>query len=131
MDATSMAVAQAWVDAANACDGDRLTALSDPNVEIVGPRGSARGPAVLRDWLGRAGVTLATRCGFARGEAVVLEQHGVWKTPGAPPGEAEVASRFRVRNGRVVAYERHDDLVEALAVAGLTSLDKQPNVGSG
>jgi len=66
MDATSMAVAQAWVNAANACDGDRLTALSDPNVEIVGPRGSARGPAVLRDWLGRAGVTLATRCGYGR-----------------------------------------------------------------
>ncbi|HEX9950660.1 MAG TPA: nuclear transport factor 2 family protein [Rubricoccaceae bacterium] len=114
-------LARTWVDAANRSDGDALTALSAPDIEIVGPRGSVRGTAVLREWLRRAGLTLTTRRTFARSTAVVLEQRGVWRSPetGEVVGEADVASRFVAESGRITVYERYDALADALAAAGL------------
>ena len=121
-----LAVALAWVDAANRNDPDALVALSAPDVEVVGPRGSVRGAAVLREWVARAGLTLGTRRAFTRGDAVVLEQRAVWRSPetGEVVGEADVASRFRVEGGRVAAYERHDALGAALRAAGLGEPDE-------
>ena len=114
-----------WQEAVNQGDASRLRALSDPTIAIVGPRGVASGVDLLLDWLGRAGLTLTTRGRFARGGAVVLAQHGVWRdlATGAVRGEAEVASFFRVADGLVSHYERRDTLAEALAAAGLTERD--------
>ena len=123
-----LAVVRAWIDAANRQDGGGLVALSDPDIEIVGPRGAVRGAAVLRDWLERAGLTLETRRTFARGGAVVVEQRGVWRSTetGEVMGEADVASRFAVDRGRVTAFERFDTLDAALAAAGLSASDALP-----
>lgn len=125
MSATSSAIAHAWVEAANRQDGDRLTELSSPDIEIVGPRGSVRGTAVLREWLTRAGLTLESKRTFVRGGTVVVEQYGVWRSveTGEAAGEASVASRFEVEGGRIVAYERFDDLGAALTAAGLEESD--------
>jgi hypothetical protein len=46
----------AWHEALNAGDAERVASLSHPEVEIGGPRGSARGRQVLKDWVGRANV---------------------------------------------------------------------------
>ncbi len=121
-----LAIVQAWQDAANAQDVDRLLALSDPAIEVIGPRGSGRGHQLLRDWLGCAGLRLATRRVFARGDAVVLAQHGVWRSveTGEVTGEADLASRFRVAGRRVVQFARHDSLDAALAEAGLDHSDE-------
>ena len=59
-----------WVEAANREDAHRLEELSSPEIEIVGPRGTVRGAAILQEWRGRAGLTLETRRGFARGKTV-------------------------------------------------------------
>ena len=120
------AIVQAWQDAANAQDVDRLLDLSDPDIEVIGPGGSGRGHQLLRDWLGRAGLRLQTRRAFARGDAVVLAQHGVWRSieTGDVIGEAAVASRFRVAGQRVVQFARHDSLDAALAEAGLDYSDE-------
>jgi hypothetical protein len=120
-------VVQDWLKAANHQDVTSLLALSDPNIEVVGPRGSGFGSQLLRDWLQRAGLTLQTRRTFARGDVVVLAQHGVWRSleTGAV-GEAEVASRFRVNGGHVVQFARHDDLALALREAGLCEADEVP-----
>ena len=120
------AIVQAWQDAANAQDVARLLDLSDPDIEVIGPRGSGRGHQLLRDWLGRAGLRLQTRRAFARGDAVVLAQHGVWRSieTGDVIGEAAVASRFRVAGQRVVQFARHDSLDAALAEAGLDYSDE-------
>ncbi|HJT76825.1 MAG TPA: nuclear transport factor 2 family protein, partial [Gemmataceae bacterium] len=75
-----LAVVRAWQEAANRQDAERLVELSTPDVEVVGPRGSGHGHQLLRDWLGRAGLTLETRRAFTRGDAVVLAQHGVWRS---------------------------------------------------
>lgn len=126
MSASSVVTAHAWIDAANRQDGDGLVALSHPNIEISGPRGAVHGAAVLRDWVVRAGLRLENRRTFARGGAVVVAQRGLWQSgeTGAFTGEAEVASRFTVENGRVVAFERHDDLAAALAAADLEASDE-------
>jgi len=119
-------VAAAWQQAANDQDAERLLAVSDPNIEVVGPRGSGYGHQLLRDWLGRAGLALTTLRIFARGETVVLAQRGVWRSieGGDVMGERDLASRFDVQNGRVVRFARYDSLAEALEAAGLTVADE-------
>ena len=126
--ASSVTVVQAWQDAANTQNVDGLIALSDPNIEIIGPRGSGYGHQLLRDWLGRAGLRLETLRVFARGDAVVVEQHGVWRSveTGDVTGERDIASRFRVDGERIVQFARYDSLSEALAEADLTFADEKP-----
>lgn len=121
-----VATVQAWQEAANAQDKGRLLELSDPNIEIVGPRGSAHGHEVLAAWLGRAGLVLETTRTFTRGDAVVLAQRGVWRSPetGEVTGEADLACGFRVAAGRVTRFSRHDRLDEALEQARLTETDE-------
>lgn len=126
---SSRDIVRRWLDAANRQDVETLLALSDPDIEIVGPRGSARGHQFLRDWLARAGLNLETRRAFARGDSIVLAQRGVWRAPesGAIVGEADVASVFRVSGGRVVRYARHDELAVALRDAAMDESDEVPD----
>lgn len=126
-DQDAVALVQAWQDAANRQDVERLLALSDANIEIVGPRGSGFGHQLIRDWLARAGLTLETQRVFMRDNVVVMAQHGVWRSAetGAITGEAELATRFRVQDGRIVQFARHDQLETALAEAGLSAADER------
>jgi hypothetical protein len=123
---TPVPVAQAWQDAVNAQDEARLIELSHPEIEIVGPRGVARGHEVLLLWLGRAGLSLETKRIFAGEESVVFAQHGVWHTPetGVVQGEAEVFTSFRIAGGQVTELARYDTLAEALGRAGLSEADE-------
>ena len=125
-EADPVAIVQAWHDAANRQDIGGLLALSDPNIEIVGPRGSGYGHQLLRDWLVRAGLRLETLRVFGRDDVVVVAQHGVWRSveTGDVMGEQDLASWFRVANGQVTQYARSDSLDEALAAAGLTQADE-------
>jgi hypothetical protein len=118
-------IAEAWQQAANQQDSERLLALSDPNIELVGPHGAGFGHQLLRDWLARAGLTLTTLRAFGRGNTVVLAQHAIWRSveTGEAAGERDLASRFDVEGGRVVRFERHDNLDAALAAAGLNAAD--------
>lgn len=117
----------AWQDAANQQDIERLMELTDANIELIGPRGSGYGQQLVREWLGRAGLTLTTQRTFVRDATVVVAQHGVWRAPesGEITGEADLASRFRVADGRVVQFARHDTLETALAEAGLSEADER------
>ena len=117
---------RAWQDAANVQAKGRLLELSDPDIEIVGPRGSGYGHELLEAWLARAGLTLETKRVFAQGDAVVLLQHGVWRSPETSDvtGEADVASSFKVSRGVIKRFSRHDKLGEALAQAQLTEIDE-------
>jgi O-acetyl-ADP-ribose deacetylase (regulator of RNase III) len=108
-----VAVVNAWLDAVNAGDVDRVLAWSAPEVEIVGPRGAARGHDVLRQWIVRAGASFVTLGVKDRGEQVVAEQLGVWRTDAAPR-EARLVTRFVVRDGRVQLLQRYDSLEQAL-----------------
>lgn len=125
-------VVLAWIEAANAGDVERLLALSAPNIEVVGPRGSGTGHQLLREWLARAGLTLDTKHVFAGREAVVLEQRGVWRAQetGEVTGERALASAFRVEGERVAWFARFDDLDAALAAVGLSRMDERRPAGA-
>lgn len=123
---TPLKAATAWQEAVNAQDEALLLLLSHPDIKIVGPRGTAQGHEVLAAWLGRAGLTLETRRTFAKGDAVVFAQRGVWQSvaAGEPQGEADVASSFLVQNRQVAEIARFDTLAEALSHAGLSEADE-------
>jgi hypothetical protein len=118
-------VVRAWHDAVNVGDADALVALSDENIEVGGPRGSARGHAILRDWLERAGIQLAPRRWFASPAELVVEQAATWRGPdGAVTDPQIIASSFTVEHGKVTRTLRYGSLQEALAATGLTLLDE-------
>lgn len=126
---TSLRVVRAWQEAANQRDVERLLELSAPDIEVVGPRGSGFGRQLLKEWLGRAGLTLTTLHEFVRGETVVLEQRGVWHDldTGAVTGDKTLASAFRVNDQQQIArFARYDQLGEALEATGLDHTDEHP-----
>jgi ketosteroid isomerase-like protein len=127
MSSDPVRIVHEWLAAVNAGDVEGALALTAPDVAIIGPRGAARGHQVLRAWMGHAGATFQTRETFAAGDAVVVAQHGVWRDgeTGEIRGEAGVATRFRVADGRVAEMERYDELPVALQAAGLTEADRR------
>ena len=115
MDETkAVRVVGAWHAALNGGDVQALVRLSDRAITVGGPRGTASGTQLLREWVERAKVRLEPRRIVPRGEAVVVEQEATWEDadPDDPP--AVVASVFVVRNGRVASVVRFDDLQTAL-----------------
>jgi hypothetical protein len=126
MERNPVATVQEWQAAVNAQDRERLLALSASTIEIVGPRGSGYGHQLLSDWLERAGLSIEARRSFARGDSVVVEQHGTWRSPqtGAVAGAAAMASHFRAAAGQVSYFARYDSLEAALDAAGLSAADE-------
>ena len=119
---------RAWHKAVNRGDADALVALCDDDIEVGGPRGAARGHAILRDWLERAGIELEPRRWFASPVELVVEQAATWRGPdGAATDPQIIASWFTVENGRVTRTIRYGSLEEALAATGLTVLDEVLN----
>jgi ketosteroid isomerase-like protein len=124
MHLTALETVESWHAAMNARDDDQLCALTAHDVELIGPRGTARGLTSLRLWVGRAAYTaqpLRWFCG--RKGHVVVEQRGRW-TSSEVTSERNVASAFSVQHGRVVRYQRFDSLEEALAACALTDDDE-------
>jgi hypothetical protein len=124
--ATSLAIAEEWVDAANDRRIEDVVRLSSRDIEIVGPKGSARGADVLRDWIARAGLTLQTLRSFANNKHVVLEQQGTWQLSenSGAPSTALISTHFTIADGRVSRIARFDSLSAALADASLSSEDE-------
>lgn len=116
-----LAIAQAWQEAANERDIEQLLMLSDPEIEIVGPRGSGFGSSLLKEWLERAGLKLTTVRAIEDGNTVLLEQRGVWRDreTGYVTGERTLASVFQVYDRQVVKFARFDNFETALKTAGL------------
>ena len=116
----------AWHEALNAGDAERVASLAHPEVEIGGPRGSARGRQVLKDWVGRANVRLEPLRSFRRGGTVVVEEAATWHDPqtGETTGAATVATVFELDGGLVAGIFRYDGLEDALQHAGLDGSDE-------
>ncbi|HYH13382.1 MAG TPA: hypothetical protein VD789_13575, partial [Thermomicrobiales bacterium] len=47
-------------------DADAVVSLADAEVEVGGPRGTGTGPDLLREWVGRANVTMTPKRWFAK-----------------------------------------------------------------
>jgi len=117
-------VVEAWHEALNDGDKDRLVALSHPDVEVGGPRGTGNGTRLLREWVDRANVRLKPRRIFHQADAVVVEQEAEWRsaTTGQVTGSQPVASFFVVRDGLVASVLRYEDLADAMSTANLGEL---------
>jgi hypothetical protein len=118
-------IVRAWHEAVNRGDADAVVALSHDDIEVGGPRGSARGSVVLRDWLGRAGIQLEPRRWFDSPSELVVEQVATWQgQDGAVTDPQLIASSFTVEDGKVMRTIRYGSLEEALAATGLTLADE-------
>jgi hypothetical protein len=108
---TPLAVALAWLDAVDRRDRDTLMALSDPQIEIIGPRGTNIGRDTLGIWFDRVALKVRPEAAYGAGDRVIVLHQAEWHDPGdgSLVGEADAASIFRVAAGRVSAYERDDD----------------------
>jgi ketosteroid isomerase-like protein len=103
----------AWHEALNSDDVERLIELSHPDVEVGGPRGTAHGAQVLREWVDRANINLEPGRILQEADTVVVEQEAEWVS--AEPGSHQtVASVFLVHDGLVTSVVRYPGLAEAL-----------------
>jgi ketosteroid isomerase-like protein len=107
-----------WHEALNSADVDRLVTLSHPEVEVGGPRGTAHGMRILREWVDRANIHLEPLRVFHDADTVVVEQEAEWQSA-EPDGRQRVASVFVVRDGLVTSVVRYPDLASALRAANL------------
>jgi limonene-1,2-epoxide hydrolase len=120
-----VAIVTAWHAALNAHDVERLLALSSAEVEVGGPRGTARGASVLSEWVDRANVHLKPLRIFQRGPILVVPEDAEWRADdGSPTGAQQVGAVFEVRLDRVARVVRYPDLASALAAAGLSLSDE-------
>lgn len=93
----------AWISAVNRQHLDELRDLSDEQLEIVGPRGSGYGHALLGDWLERAGLSLEVKALWLRGPEVLVEALGSWSRA---ESQARVFMLFEVANRRIKRFQR-------------------------
>jgi hypothetical protein len=123
-------LARAWTDAVNAKDVSGLQQIAAPDIAIVGPRGTARGHAVLAQWLERAGASFRTERLFARDGVAVVEQTGTWlsEETAQQPSRAIVVIVLHEQGGQVVSFARSDDLHVALQAEGLSLAEEVPAV---
>ena len=121
MTAPEVRVVGDWHAALNAGDADRLVALSHPDVEVGGPRGTGHGAELLREWVARAGIRIEQRRTFHRAETVVVEGEARWRDAetGQTTGDQTVGSVFVVQDGLVSRVVRYPDLASALLAAGV------------
>ena len=118
-------IVRAWHDAVNAGDTERLAGLVSDDVEIGGPRGTARGRVVLIDWVERTGIRMEPTDWYQRGGTVVVCQRATWPADDGTPGVPQkVGSVFVVRDGRIERVARYPDLVEAFAATGVAETDR-------
>src|SRR5215211_5199411 len=118
----SSSVIERFHHAVNKCDADAAAKLVTDDVEVGGPRGSARGVAALRGWVEHAGIQLTAGRTYRRGDIVVVAQTARWS--GDDTTHA-IATVFRLSGDLISAAIRYDDLAAALAAHGLTEADAQ------
>jgi hypothetical protein len=125
-DQAALVLVAAFHEAVNGPDEARLLRLVTPDVEVGGPRGSGSGASLLADWMTRTGIWLTPGRLFARGTIVVAEQAATWTDAqtGAASPSRDIASVFRLRDGRIAGVVRYDSLGDALQAAELGEGDE-------
>jgi ketosteroid isomerase-like protein len=130
MNASELRVVEAWHEALNGGEVDRLVDLSHPEVEVGGPHGTGRGAQLLREWVDRANIRLEPRRVFHHADTVVVEQWAQWHCTetGRVVSSQTVGSVFVVRDGRVNRVVRYPGIADALAATDLDeSHEKKSN----
>jgi hypothetical protein len=118
---SEVGIVEAWHEALNSSDIERLVTLSHSNVEVGGPHGTGHGTKLLQEWADRANIRLEPLRVFHRDDTVVAQQEAKWSSAetGLVTGSQTVASVFVVRNAQVASVVRYEDLAKALHKANL------------
>ena len=124
---TASEIVRAWHNALNTGDLEKMMSLIHTEVVVGGPRGTASGAALVREWFGRANVRLYPLTYFANGQNVVVEENGEWIDPttGEITGHQRVSTHFEVKEGLITRIARYDQLETALSEAGLTISNRE------
>jgi ketosteroid isomerase-like protein len=120
--ASEIRIVEAWHEALNAGDVDRLVALSHPDVEVGGgPRGTGHGAQLLREWLDRANIRLDPQRVFHQVDTVVVEQEEKWSSADTRQvtGSQAVTAVFVVRDDQILRVVRYPNLADALRAVNL------------
>lgn len=119
-DESAVAVVRRWHDALNAGNVERLRESVTPDVEVAGPRGSAKGAEQVEKWAGRAGIKMVPTQWFASGDQVVVQEETTWtQQDGTLSEPVLIATAFRVTGDRVSGITRYSDIGAALNGTGL------------
>lgn len=113
--------ADIWVDKVNAQDVEGVLEVSDPNIELVGPRGAGFGHDLLVQWMEDTGVKLHTITRYANGHCVVYEQEAAWENQ---DGHVIVYTFMEVKDSKVLRLERFDNIDDAFSTSGLNEENK-------
>jgi hypothetical protein len=116
--ADPLSVVRAWQAAITAADVEAALALSAPDIFVGGPRGSGRGPQLVRDWVARTGLTLEELALYPANGCVIAEQRATWNLPNGTASTRLIATVFVVSDDRVTSVVRYDSVDDALAAAG-------------
>src|ERR671928_716418 len=94
--ATEVGIVEAWHEALNRSDIERLVMLSHPDVEVGGPHGTGRGTKLLQEWADRANIRLTPLRVLHRDDTVVVQQEAEWRSAetGLVTGRQRLASIF-------------------------------------
>ena len=112
----AVSVVLAFHDHLNDRDVARLLALAADDVRVGGPRGSGQGKHLLKEWVGRANITMTPVRWFRAGDTVVVEQRATWHDPesGVETGNQTVATAFVLTEGVISSIARYGFLGEAV-----------------
>ncbi len=113
--------ADEWTERVNARDIAGVLAISDHNIEIIGPAGSGIGHNTLMQWVEDSHIHLITQTRYAKGDKVVFEQV---ETRDGERGEVTVFTYLEIKHGKVCELARYDTLDDAFGSSGLSEEDK-------
>lgn len=105
-----------WIEKLNAKDIEGVLEVSDHNIELMGPMGSASGHETLRQWVEGSKLHLTTVTRYAKDKKVVYEQEGTWEDQN---GQVTIYTFMEIKNGKVARISRYDSLDDAFADSGL------------
>ncbi len=122
----SISAIATWHAALAAGDPDGIAAVTHPNVELVGPRGSGFGVSLVQEWALRSGIRLEPLRWFAHPDRVVVEQRARWLDPetGTLGDPVLLATAFAFTDGLIGRIARYPDLPTALAASNLSLVDE-------
>lgn len=99
-----------WLDAVGRRNKAALLALSQPEIAIHGPRGTAVGHEVLGRWFEGTVVRVVPLAVFSQGSNYLVHHKMEWlNEDGTVKGTAVNASVFEVVDGLVASYARDDE----------------------
>ncbi|MCH4827991.1 nuclear transport factor 2 family protein [Planococcus halocryophilus] len=113
-------IANQWIEKVNDKNIKAVLEVSDPHIELVGPRGVAEGHDILQKWIEQSGIHMETQDYYAKGDEVICVQKATWEHQS---GHVTIYTYMQMRNGKVHRLGRYDTLDDAFGECHLSEED--------